>query len=184
MHDRQRCAVMYKMAVKFLNIVAPDWRVQLLSILTDGAQNMTWVQRGVVTRLCKDALKWVYRIWYIVNQLDLVMQHVLSDVLKYSFYSTLTGFILHLICQQKLVSDMDMTCLNFVNFWFLSHKVFNWFKLHHPELQGYIKHNRLASSSPAVQWCYLLAMQSFTAHSANTFHSIQWMTAMISQQVA
>ena len=184
MHDRHTGAVMYEMVVKFLDIVDPDWLVQLLSISSDGARNMTGSRKGIVTRMCKAALEWVYWIWCRAHQLDILLQNVLSDVLKDSFYLKITGFISHLVLQQKLVAYMGTTCPNPVNRWISSHKVFKWFKLHRPKLLGYIERKHPDSSPPAVWWCYLLAMQSFTSHSANTFHSIQGMTNMIYQQVA
>lgn len=62
MHDRHTDAVMLEMIAKFLVIVAPEWRVQLLSISTDDARNMTGLHQGIVTRLCDASLEHVYRI--------------------------------------------------------------------------------------------------------------------------
>ena len=60
------------------------------------------------------------------------------------------GFILYLVRQKKLVAAMGMMCPNLFNRWLLSKKVFKWFKLHRPELLGYIERKRLDSSPPAV----------------------------------
>ena len=49
LYDIHMGAVMYETVVKFLDIVAPDWCVQLIYISTDGARNMTRVQQVVVT---------------------------------------------------------------------------------------------------------------------------------------
>lgn len=67
--------------------------MQILSVSTNGARNMKWLSLGVVTRMCQAALEYIYRIWCGAHQLDLVIENVLSVVLKKSFYFTLTGFI-------------------------------------------------------------------------------------------
>ena len=85
MHNRHTGALMYETVINFLDIVDPDWHVQLLSISNDSARSMTRGGQGVVNRLCEAALEWVYWIWCGAHQLDIFMQHVVSDVLKDSF---------------------------------------------------------------------------------------------------
>eukprot|EP00171_Calliarthron_tuberculosum_P008699 IDg8699t1 len=117
MRDRHTSVVIFEMIAKFSDILAPEWRMQLLFISTDGARNMTGLHQGVVTRLCEAALEHIYEIWCGAHQLDLVMEHVLCVVLKDSFYSTLTGFI-----SQKIVADMGSTRPKLVNRWLSSNK--------------------------------------------------------------
>lgn len=62
MHDRHTDAVIFEMIAKLLDIVASKWRVQLLSIPTDGALNVNGIHQGVVTFQCEAALENFYRI--------------------------------------------------------------------------------------------------------------------------
>jgi hypothetical protein len=51
----------------------------------------------------------------------------------------MTGFIIHITCQQKLIADMNTTCPHIINWWLLIEKVTKWFKIHHPKLLAHIE---------------------------------------------
>jgi hypothetical protein len=70
-------------------------------LVFDGACNMTGCVVGVVTWLdtamhddCP--LTW---IWCGAHQLDLVMEHIMNDVVKECFFTIMTSFITHITCQ-------------------------------------------------------------------------------------
>jgi hypothetical protein len=67
-------------------------------LMSDGAHNMTRQVVGVVTRL--DAVMHsdcsLIRIWCGAHQLDLVMEDIISNVIKERFFSIMIGFITHL----------------------------------------------------------------------------------------
>jgi len=65
-----------------MNVLAPNWRHQLIGIATDGASAMTGFVQGTCTRLS--------------NQLDLVLKKAFIDVMNEKFQETLTGVTGHL----------------------------------------------------------------------------------------
>ncbi len=73
---------------------------------------MTGRVAGVVTLL--DAAMhnncFLIQIWCGVHQLDLVMEDIMSNVIKERFCSVMTGFITHLTRQQNLIAKMQTTC--------------------------------------------------------------------------
>ena len=130
MHDRHTCQVMYGMLCNFLCVLCPKWQVSMLAVASDGARNMTGQAAGVVTRLqnymhnnCP-----LFRIWCRAHQLDLVMEHIMTEVVGYSFFNVMLQFISHLSCQQKLIADMGTTCPCVVNRWLSIYKVTNCFR--------------------------------------------------------
>lgn len=68
-------SVMLDMVFKFLDVVAPEWRVQLLSISTDRAWYMMRFRLSCVTPLCQTALEYMYLISNGAHQLDVVIDN-------------------------------------------------------------------------------------------------------------
>jgi hypothetical protein len=56
-----------------------------------------------------------FRIWCGVHQLDLVMAHIMNEVVQERFFLVMIGFIMHLTWQQKLITDMGTMCLHIIN---------------------------------------------------------------------
>ena len=63
------------------------------------------------------------QVWCGAHQFDLGMGEILSIVVKYHFYSVMTGFISYLGRQVKIISDMDTICSRFFNSWLSTYKV-------------------------------------------------------------
>jgi branched-subunit amino acid transport protein len=186
MFDRHTGEVMFTMVNSFLSILCPDWTIRLLGVTSDGARNMTGRVAGVVTRLdnaMHDACQ-LTRIWCGAHQLDLVMEHIMSNVVKERFFSILTGFITHLTRQLNLIAEMKTTCPRVVNRWLSTEKVILWFKLHRPQLLAHIEAKQPASAPPRLWWVALLAMHHFTTRTAITFRSVQGLTTLADQQQA
>jgi hypothetical protein len=98
MFDRHIGDIMSTMVSKFLTVLCPDWTIRLLGLMFDEARNMTRRVAGVVT--CLDAARHsdcsLIRLWCGAHQLDLVMEDIMSNVIKERFFSIMTGFITHL----------------------------------------------------------------------------------------
>jgi hypothetical protein len=88
MFDQHTGEVMFTMVSTIFNVLCPDWNIRLLGVTSNGARNMTGSVAGVVTRLT--------RIWCGAHQLDLVMEEIISNIVKERFFSIMTGFITHL----------------------------------------------------------------------------------------
>ena len=177
--------VMFTMVDSFLSVLCPDWKIRLLGVTcSDGARNMTGHVAGVVTRIdnaMHEACQ-LTRIWCGAHQLDLVMEYIMSHIIKQRFFSVLTGFITHLTRQLNLIAEMDTTCPRIVNRWLSTEKVISWFKRHRPRLLAHIAEKQPASAPPRLWWVALLAMHHFTSRVAITFKSIQGLTTLAEQQ--
>ncbi len=117
MFDRHTDEVMFDMVSKFLIMLYLDWMIRLIGLASNGAHNMTSRIASVAIRLdvamhddCP--LTW---IWCGAHQLDFVMEHIMNDVFKECFFIIMTGFIIHITCQQKLIADMNTTCPHIIN---------------------------------------------------------------------
>jgi len=117
MFDRHTGDIMSTMVSKFLIVFYSDWTIRLLGLTSNGAHNMTGRVAGVVTRL--DAAMHndssLIRIWCGAHQLDLVMEDIMSNVIKERFFLVMTGFITHLTRQQNLITKMQTTCPRVIN---------------------------------------------------------------------
>ncbi|KAH9554008.1 hypothetical protein CY35_08G042000 [Sphagnum magellanicum] len=111
MFDRHTDEIMFDMVDKFLIMLCPDWMIHLISLASDGARNMTNRIASIVIRL--DAAMHadcpLTQIWCGAHQLDLVMEHIMNDVVKERFFIIMTSFITYIIRQQKLIVDMNTT---------------------------------------------------------------------------
>ena len=191
MFDWHTCGVMFTMESTFLNVLCPNWNIYLLGVTSDGARNMTDRVAGVVTCLdnaTHDAchLTW---IWCGAHQLDLVMEDIMSNIVKEQFFSVMTGFIAHITRQMNLISEMQTTYPWVVNWWLSTKKVISWFKLHGPQLLALIEAKKPASSHPWCLWWVTLVLARhhhfFTTRTVITwFRSIQGLTTPVDQQQA
>jgi branched-subunit amino acid transport protein len=186
MFDRHTGKVMFTMVSTFLNVLCPDWNIRLLGIPFDGARNMTGRVAGVVTRLnnAMHGACQLARIGCGAHQLDLVMEEIMSNIVKERFFSIMTGFITRLTRQLNLIAEMQTSCPRVVNRWLSMKKVILWFKLHRPQLLTHIEEKHPASSPPRLWWVALLAMHHFTSRTAIAFRSIQGLTTLADQQQA
>lgn len=111
MFQRHTREVMFEMVSNFLTAFCPDWTIRLVCLASDGPRNMTTRIVGIVTRHCNA----MYEECSIIRQLDLVIEHIMNDVIYEMFFFVMIGFITHLTRQQKPISDMDATCPRVVN---------------------------------------------------------------------
>ncbi len=153
MFDRHIGEVMFDMVKKLLTVFCLDWMIRLIGLVSDGVRNMTDRIVGIVSQL-DVAMHDDYpltRIWCGAHQLDLVMEHIMNNVVKERFFTIMTGFITHITCQQKLIVDMNTTCPRIINQWLSTKKVTKWFKIHRPELLAHIELKQLSSALPRLR---------------------------------
>jgi len=97
-----------------MNVLAPNWRHQLIGITTDGASAMTGCVQGTCTWLSNKCHGNICRIWYGAHQLDLVVKKVFNDLINETFLKTFIGVTGHLWRQQNLSQEMSSTCPTYV----------------------------------------------------------------------
>jgi hypothetical protein len=98
MFDRHTSEVMFDMVSKFLVVLYPNWTICLIGLASDGACNMIGRVVGVVTRLDADMHDDcpLTQIWCGAHQLNLVMEHIMNNVVKEHFFTIMTNFIIHI----------------------------------------------------------------------------------------
>jgi len=73
------------------NVLAPNWRHQLIGLTTDGASAMTGSDEGACTRLINNFLGNFFPIWCGAHQLNLIVKKVFHELMDEKFLKTLTG---------------------------------------------------------------------------------------------
>jgi hypothetical protein len=90
MFDQRTCEVMFTTVSTFLNVLCPNWNICLvLSVTSDGARKMMGCDAGVVSHLdnaMHDACH-LTRIGCGAHQLDLMMEDIMSNIVKERFFS-------------------------------------------------------------------------------------------------
>ena len=91
MRERHTGEYQYDLIVETMDVLAPKWRDQLISVSTDGASAMTGCVQGTRTRLSRECNGEIFRIWCGAHQLDLVVKKAFNQLLNEKFLTTLTG---------------------------------------------------------------------------------------------
>jgi len=89
--------VMFEMFSNFFIVLCLNWKICLFGLSFDEAQNMTRHVVGIVTQL-QDSMHDDYSLFHILcgaHQLDLVMEHIMNEVVKKHFFLIMIGFIMH-----------------------------------------------------------------------------------------
>jgi hypothetical protein len=126
----------------------------------------------------------LFRIWCGLHQLNLVMEHIMNEVVKKCFLLVMTPLITHLIWQHKLIVEMGIMCPRIINRWLYTYKVTKWFKIHRPKLLMHIESKHPASTPPRLWRAYLLTMDDFTSHTIDVLRKIQGLTTLVAQHHA
>jgi hypothetical protein len=84
---------------------------KIVDVPPDGAANMTGSDRGVVSRIEREACHGFYRAWCGLNQPDIFVQRAVSKLCDDKFYGQLTAFIGYLHRQQIFIQEIASKCL-------------------------------------------------------------------------
>ena len=88
---------MFVLVRRFLDVLCPRWRTQLIGIGSDGASAMIGHLQGVVTRLVQESTNTkFYRVWCGLHQLDLVLKHAYTELWDNDIVKIMKKFIAHL----------------------------------------------------------------------------------------
>lgn len=116
MRERHTGEYQYDLIVRTLDVLAPNWRHQLIGVSSHGAaSSMTGCIHGTVTRLGQEAHGNIFRLWCGAHQLDLVVKKAFNKLCDERFLGILTGVTGHLCRQQNFITDMKSSCPTFVS---------------------------------------------------------------------
>lgn len=183
MRERHTGEYQYDLIVSTLDVLAPNWRYQLIGVSTDGASAMTGCVQGTVSRLNRESCCKIFRIWCGAHQLDLVVKKAFNKLCDDGFISTLTGVTSHLRRQVNLIAEMKCTCPSFVpTRWISMGKVLKWLKLKRVRLLEHFDSKKPSCTPPAEWWIVVLVVQPLVERIEKTFVEIQGQGTLLCEQ--
>lgn len=183
MRERHTGAYQFGLVVTLLNVIAPNWREQLIGIASDGASDMTGCIQGAVTRLCQEAKSEVYRVWCGAHQLDLVMKKAFHKLCDDQFVGILTRLTAHLRRQQNLINDMKTACPTFAETrWISMGKLLKWLKDKRGRLFQHFDDKRPACTPPMYWWIVVYVIQELVERVEKTFAAVQGLNTLVCEQ--
>jgi hypothetical protein len=183
MRERHTGEYQYDLIVRALDVLAPNWRHQLIGISSDGASAMTGCLQGTVTRLQQETHHQIFRIWCGAHQLDLVVKKAFNKLCDEEFLRITTGVTGHLRRQQNLITEMDSTCPTFVSTrWISMGNVLKWLKSKRTRLLEHFESKKPSCTPPLEWWIVVLIIQTLVERVEITFKSLQGMNTLVCEQ--
>ena len=175
---------MFLLVSRFLDVVCPHWRMQLLGIGSDGASSMVGHLQGVVTRLVNASPHSVYRVWCGLHQLDLVLKHSYAMLWDNDVVTIMKKFINHLRQQPALITEMKCQCPQLSTCWLVMGTVSTWFLVKRIQIFEYINAAETAvEEAPPVWWWIIIAGISALTDIINpVFVKLQAQNLLVSTQ--
>ncbi len=174
MRERHTGEYQYDLVVETMDVLAPNWRHQLIGITTDGASAMTGCVQGTCTRLSNECHGNIFRVWCGAHQLDLVVKKAFNRLMSDNFLNTLTGVTGHLRRQQNLIQDMKSTCATFVTTrWISMGKVLKWLKANRVRLLQHFSEKKPACTPSMEWWLVVIIIQGLVERIEKTFSAMQ-----------
>jgi len=178
---------MFLLVSRFLDVLCPQWRTQLIGIGSDGASAMTGHLQGVVTRLVKESSNSkFYRVWCGLHQLDLVLKHAYMELWDNEVVEIMKKFIAHLRQQYGLIAAMQATCPQLTTRWLVMGKVCEWLLAKRIPLFEYIKsaEKPVSTAPPDWWWVVIAGISALTQIINPVFVKLQAQNLLISTQSA
>ncbi|KAG7338215.1 hypothetical protein IV203_031377 [Nitzschia inconspicua] len=173
----------YDLIVETMNVLAPDWRHQLIGVTTDGASTMTGCIQGTCTRLSNECHGNIFRVWCGAHQLDLVVKKAFNQLMNKKFLITLTGVTGHLRRQQNLIQDMKSSCPTFATTrWISMGKVLKWFKANRIRLFQHFSEKKPACTPSMEWWLVVIIIQGLVERIEKTFSAMQGTRTLVCEQ--
>ena len=95
MRERHTGKYQYNLVVAALDVLALQWRHQLIKVASDGASAMSGCVQGTCTHLERECHNPIFRIWCGAHQLDLVIKKAFKRLCSERFVNQLTAVTAH-----------------------------------------------------------------------------------------
>ena len=166
---------MFNAFVKVVDVVMLHWRDTLFSVSSDGAQNMTGRDRGIVSLVARAISpdRTLLRTWCGAHQLDIVFQKVVSKLCDDEFYTMFTSLIGYLHRQLNFIGEVGGKCPTVATTRLLSFgRVLKWLVQHRSEVMNYLNLKNPSYRPSVSWWIAALSMQVVTAEVDVLFKSL------------
>ena len=187
MFEQHTAENMFILVCRFLDVLCPQWRTQLIGIGSDGASSMTGHLHGVVTRFDKECSNTkFYRVWYGLHQLDLVLKAAYTELWDNEVVDIMKKFIQHLRQQYGLIAEMQATCPQLTTRWLVMGKVCKWLLTHRITLFEYINSSAkpVSTAPPNWWWVVIAGISALTEIINPVFVKLQAQSLLVSAQAA
>jgi hypothetical protein len=176
MRERHTGLYQFDLVVAALDVIAPNWRHQLIGVATDGASTMTGCLQGTCTRLARECHSSIFRIWCGAHQLDLVVKKALAALCDERFLTVVTGVTGHLRRQQNLIMEMHSTCPMFATTrWISMGKFLKWVKEKRTRLLQHFDQKKPMCTPSEEWWIVVSVIQPIVERIEKTFTLLQGM---------
>lgn len=183
MRERHTGEYQYDLIVAAMDVLAPNWRHQLIGVSTDGASAMTGCVQGTCSRLARESHGSIFRIWCGAHQLDLVIKKAFNKLCSERFLNTLTGVTGHLRRQQNLITNMKSSCPTFASTrWISMGNVLRWLKTNRIRLLEHFDLKKPACEPKLEWWIVVEVIQCLVDRIEKTFTSLQGLNALVCEQ--
>ena len=144
---------------------------------------MTGCVQGTCTRLERECISPIFRIWCGAHQLDLVIKRAFNRLCNDRFLSMLTSVTGHLRRQTNLQVEMKSTCPTFVpTRWISMGKLLRWLKNNRLRLQQHFVEKKPACTPTREWWLVVLIIQPLVDRIEKTFVSLQGNNTLVHEQ--
>jgi hypothetical protein len=183
MTERHTGQYQFDLVVDALDVIAHNWRHQLIGVAIDGTSSMTgWVQ-GACTRLTRECHSSIFRICCGAHQLDLVMETAFAALCDDRFLTTVTGVAGHLRRQQNLIMEMHSTCPMFATArWISMGKFLKWVREKRTRLVKHFAQKKPLCKPSDEWWIVVSVIQPIVERVEKTLASLQGMNTLVCEQ--
>ena len=173
----------YSLIVTTFDVLAPQWRHQLIGVASDGASAMSGCVQGTCTHLERECHNPIFRIWCGAHQLDLVVKKAFKRLCSERFVNQLTAVTAHLRRQPNLQAQMKSKCPTFVTTrWISMGNLLAWLKQHRVKLEEYFN-EKLPACRPTREWWLVVSIiQPLVERIEKTFVSLHGDNALVHDQ--
>ncbi|XP_078473017.1 uncharacterized protein LOC144734619 [Lampetra planeri] len=182
MFERHTAQNIFRMLVKFLDALYPNWRAKLIGFSSDGENTMTGRHGGLVTLIVKEAENDVIRIWCPPHQIDIVVKKSAECVFDGSWVKIVYDFSVYLRAQNNLIIKMKVKCPRKANRWANLGNVLKFYKQYRRALIEYTTENNPAKLPTADWWVLTYALAPAIDTINVTIVQLQSQSLLIAQQ--
>ncbi|CAM6011352.1 unnamed protein product [Sphagnum balticum] len=171
--------------VKILDVLFSMWHDKLISISSDGENNMIGRHGGLVTLLEKEATNNIMCVCCVSHQMDIVIKKVTKVMMDGLFYKIAHAFSVHLRAHLNLITEMDgAKCPKNTTRWVAFGKMLKWFLHHRCRLLQYIEEKQPIQAPSPAWWILCVVVAPFFEMMQVTFAKLQCQDLVMSQQMA
>lgn len=183
LHDGKRAPALFTAATKMLNVLAPEWKSQLIGVSTDGEPTMTGCITGVATQFARATTNPCVEVWCGLHQVDLVVQAEYLLLFDEEFVSILTTMIGHLRRQFNLIASMGSKCPIFADTrWVSMKRVTFWLCREGVVVRDYLDGKNASCSPPLSWWVLTIAVNAVACEISVVVCRLQGLRTRLQEQ--